>query len=212
MAETQNSTTRQLDLDSPLRSEAEIRDASVEYDARRLEYRQVVVGRDEDRIRAAVLCEALDTLEAARSSEERVLDVPAAVRPIAAAATVIARLERERVKIERRAARAIRAAELAEERRVKALVLEVYAARRDRAVHPEGSFDDAKRWYPSAREDANGDGSRTRSPSRAWPYSYMLRCRTREHCRVLVERALAGNDVPDDVRAVVPAPAEKRSA
>ena len=83
------------------------------------------------------------------------------------------------------------------------LVNEVYEARRDRRVHPEGTFDDGGRWYPSDREDADGSGSSVRSPSRAWPYSYMLRCRTKAHGRVLVERALAGEDVPADVAAVV---------
>lgn len=65
--------------------------------------------------------------------------------------------------------------------------------------HPEGEFDKGGRWYPSDREDCGGDGTSTRSPSRSWPYSYMLRCRTREHCRALVAAALAGNDVPADV-------------
>lgn len=90
---------------------------------------------------------------------------------------------------------------------IKDLVATLYIARRDRAVNPEGHFDGAGRWYPSDAEDADGDGSRTRSPSRAWPYSYMLRCRTRQHVRCLVERGLAGQPVPADVaqalRAVV---------
>lgn len=83
--------------------------------------------------------------------------------------------------------------------RVAELVRLVYEARRDRLVHPEGKFDDAGRWYPSAREDCGGDGSSTRRPTRTWPYSYLLRCRTRQHARALVESALAGNDVPTDV-------------
>lgn len=74
-----------------------------------------------------------------------------------------------------------------------------YAARRQRRVNPEGGFDRKGRWYPSDREDADGDGSSTRSPSRAWPYSYLLRCRTRQHVRVLVGRALARHDVPEDI-------------
>lgn len=87
----------------------------------------------------------------------------------------------------------------------KALVLAVYEARRDRERHPEGKTDNAGRWYPTAREDAGGDGSSTRCPSRAWPWSYMHRCRTRAHCAVLVARALDGRDVPPDVAAVVAA-------
>ena len=88
---------------------------------------------------------------------------------------------------------------------LKAIVSTVYAARRDRCVHPEGRFDAAKRFYPSAREDADGDGTCVRNPSRAWPYSYLLRCRTRQHCAALVARALEGLDVPCDVAAAVAA-------
>jgi hypothetical protein len=85
----------------------------------------------------------------------------------------------------------------------KSLVAAVYTARKDRKSHPEGRTDNAGRWYPSERENADGDGSSTRSPSRAWPWSYMSRCRTRQHCAVLVERALAGIAVPADVSRVV---------
>jgi hypothetical protein len=88
----------------------------------------------------------------------------------------------------------------------KAIVGAVYTARRDRVTHPEGTRDNADRWYPSARESADGDGTCVRSPSRAWPWSYMTRCRTRQHCAVLVARGLAGLDVPGDVlRAIVAA-------
>lgn len=81
---------------------------------------------------------------------------------------------------------------------IKALVKGIYEARRDRQVNPEGSFDNAGRWYPTDREDA-GVSSSLRSPSRAWPYSYMVGCRTRKHVTVLVSRGLAGQDVPADV-------------
>jgi hypothetical protein len=63
---------------------------------------------------------------------------------------------------------------------LKTQIATVYAARRDRLVHPEGTFDDAGRWYPSDRENTAGLGG-IRSPSRAWPYSYMIACRTRKH-------------------------------
>ena len=67
---------------------------------------------------------------------------------------------------------------------IKVLVAAVYASRKDRTSHPEGKFDSKQRWYPSEIEDADGDGSSTRSPSAAWPYSYMLRCRTAQCWRV----------------------------
>jgi len=93
----------------------------------------------------------------------------------------------------------------------RALVDAIYGPRQVREVNPEGDFDNAGRWSPSARENAGGSGTSTRSPSRAWPYSYMLRCRTRQHAAVLLERALAGRDVPPDVAAVL-ASAERRIA
>lgn len=86
---------------------------------------------------------------------------------------------------------------------ISSIVSSVFSARKERLTHPDGTFDKQGRWYPSEIEDAEGDGSCVRSPSRAWPYSYMLRCRTRAHCKTLVERALAGQDVPDDVRSAV---------
>lgn len=85
----------------------------------------------------------------------------------------------------------------------KLLTATVYAARKARTTHPEGATDKGGRWYPSEREDADGDGSQARSPSAAWPWSYMLHCRTRAHCAVLVARALAGLDVPADVQRAV---------
>jgi len=88
-------------------------------------------------------------------------------------------------------------------KQIKSLTAAIYADRKDRAIHPEGSFDGAGRWYPSDREDQDGDGTSVRSPSRAWPYSYMLRCRTRQHCRALVEAGLAGRDVPADVERAI---------
>lgn len=63
----------------------------------------------------------------------------------------------------------------------------VYHARKDRLTHPEGKFDNAHRWYPSDREDAGDVVGCVRSPSRAWPYSYMQRARTRKHVAHLAE-------------------------
>lgn len=85
---------------------------------------------------------------------------------------------------------------------IKRLVQVLYEGRRDRLVNPDGTFDNAGRWYPSEAEDA-GVSHTHRSPSRAWPYSYMTACRTRKHVSVLVERALAGMEVPADVACAV---------
>lgn len=86
---------------------------------------------------------------------------------------------------------------------IATIITAVYEARKNRVAHPEGRTGSGNRWHPSEREDQNGDGSCTREPSRAWPWSYMLRCRTRAHCKALVAAALAGADVPADVSAAV---------
>lgn len=79
----------------------------------------------------------------------------------------------------------------------------LYQSRKNRETHPEGKTDSGGRWYPSAAEDQDGDGMCVRSPSRAWPWSYMLRCRTRRHCACLIAARLAGLDVPADARVVI---------
>lgn len=95
--------------------------------------------------------------------------------------------------------RAHRKAVLERERRVRELGLLVWVGRHSRRTDPEGEFDNAGRWYPSAREDAGDVSGRVRSPSRSWPYSFLLRARTRRHCLLLAARAMEGKDVPPDV-------------
>jgi len=56
----------------------------------------------------------------------------------------------------------------------------LYIDRQNRTVHPDGKFDNASRWYPSDSERC-GCCDAVRSPSRAWPYSYMIHCRTAKH-------------------------------
>jgi hypothetical protein len=57
----------------------------------------------------------------------------------------------------------------------------VYVARQHRAVHPLGEFDSAGRWYPYARWEHRSCCEGIRCPSRRWPYSLMLHCRTAKH-------------------------------
>lgn len=64
--------------------------------------------------------------------------------------------------------------------------LTTFALRQARIEHPEGSFDNAGRFYPSDDEDC-GVTSYIRSPSRSWPNSYMLACRSLDHCERLVD-------------------------
>lgn len=86
---------------------------------------------------------------------------------------------------------------------IKEIVQVIYEARRDRRVNPKGRFDRAGRWYPNTEEDCDGDGSCVRGPSRAYPYSYMTRCRTKAHVKALVLAGLAGKPVPCDVHAAL---------
>lgn len=55
-----------------------------------------------------------------------------------------------------------------------------YISRRDRVSHPDGKFDGKSRWYPSDAERCDCCNS-VRSPSRAYPFSYMVHCRTIGH-------------------------------
>lgn len=62
----------------------------------------------------------------------------------------------------------------------------LYRERQARMVHPDGKFDQQKRWYPADAETQ--DCCRAiRSPSRAYPYSYLVHCRTAEHVARLCE-------------------------
>lgn len=68
-----------------------------------------------------------------------------------------------------------------------AMIEDLYQARKLRLVHPGGTFNGGGRWYPSTKEDC-GVSASVRSPSRAWPYSYMTACRSRRHCMALAEQ------------------------
>lgn len=89
---------------------------------------------------------------------------------------------------------------------VKGWVSVVYSQRKDRQVHPEGKFDNGQRWYPAESEDQLGTFSSIRSPSRQWPYSYLLRARTKQHVALLVSGYLLGrikeSSLPADFLAV----------
>ena len=61
-----------------------------------------------------------------------------------------------------------------------------FILRRDRKVHPDGSFDSAGRWYPSAAEKCFCCYG-IREPSRSWPYSQMQHCRTAAHVANLMD-------------------------
>ncbi len=80
-----------------------------------------------------------------------------------------------------------------------------YEARRDRTVHPAGTFDKHGRWYFAESENHGESFSGIRGPTSTWPYSYMLRARTRQHCRLLAAAWLAGEaEIPPDFARSTP--------
>lgn len=68
---------------------------------------------------------------------------------------------------------------------------ELYLARRDRMVHPDGEFDSGGRFYLSEYCECC---STIRTPSRRFPYSEMVHARTAIHCAHLLDVS------PTDVR------------
>lgn len=55
-----------------------------------------------------------------------------------------------------------------------------YEKRQARLEHPAGTFDKQGRWYPAENEERDCCMA-IRRPTRRWPYSLMLHCRTRKH-------------------------------
>jgi len=63
---------------------------------------------------------------------------------------------------------------------------EMWESRLNRESHPDGEFDKAGRWWPDEGERQECC-EYIRSPSRAYPYSLMVHCRSREHVALLTE-------------------------
>lgn len=66
-------------------------------------------------------------------------------------------------------------------------VEKLYSRRQARLENPDGKFDKQGRFDPSPEEWCDCCTS-VRAPSRAWPYSYMLHCRTKKHVTNLVAK------------------------
>lgn len=64
--------------------------------------------------------------------------------------------------------------------------VETYQKRKERLSHPDGSFDNQKRWYPSADEIQTCCKS-IRTPSAAYPYSLLVHCRSIEHITTMFD-------------------------
>ena len=72
----------------------------------------------------------------------------------------------------------------------------MFVGRQDRVLHPDGRFDSGGRWFPRDNEHRECCDV-IRSPSRSYPWSYMVHCRTAVHVATL-----HGVDVRD-IRRVV---------
>lgn len=59
-------------------------------------------------------------------------------------------------------------------------IKEVYKMLKNREINPSGSFDSGGRWYANNKELIN-----VRTPSRAWPYSEMVACRTLKYVKAV---------------------------
>lgn len=62
-------------------------------------------------------------------------------------------------------------------------IKEVYLSLKEREIHPTGTFDKQGRWYAKHRELIC-----VRSPSKAYPYSELLACRTHKYVEAIAEK------------------------
>ena len=62
-----------------------------------------------------------------------------------------------------------------------------YHNRKARISHPCGKFDNAGRWYPDKSIEEKDCCKSIRSPSRSYPYSMNLHCRSLDHVASLFE-------------------------
>lgn len=58
------------------------------------------------------------------------------------------------------------------------LCKQIYRELQNREIHPSGHFGGGGRWYAD-----NDDLISCRAPSRAWPYSQMIACRTLKYVK-----------------------------
>lgn len=66
---------------------------------------------------------------------------------------------------------------------MKEIINEVYKMLKEREIHPSGTFDNAGRFFAH-----NDDLIDVRYPSRSWPHSHMLACRTKKYVTKVCEK------------------------
>jgi hypothetical protein len=76
----------------------------------------------------------------------------------------------------------------------KEVVEYLYEQRQSRELHPCGDFDNQGRWYPDEEEEECDCCESVRTPSRKWPYSKMVHCRSKKHIKNLVEKYAKKNE------------------
>ena len=76
-----------------------------------------------------------------------------------------------------------------------------YVARKKRQAHPSGRRDNGGRWHPHNNERRECC-DRIRTPSRAFPYSLMLHCRTAQHVASLYGVGL--KELKKEIRKINP--------
>jgi hypothetical protein len=74
-----------------------------------------------------------------------------------------------------------------EEANKKDVIDKIFVARQERRTHPSGRQDNGGRWFPSNSEECDCCKS-VRSPSKAFPWSYMTHCRTKKHVIQLINK------------------------
>jgi len=62
-------------------------------------------------------------------------------------------------------------------------VKEVYKMLQEREIHPHGTFDSGGRFYAE-----HNDLIDVRAPSRAWPHSHMIACRTLKYVKKVYDK------------------------
>ena len=74
---------------------------------------------------------------------------------------------------------------------MKEIINQLFELSKERKVHPSGSFDAQKRWYPDPV--LYKEVGSIRMPSRAYPFSFMVHCRTKKFIARLLEKYKPAN-------------------
>lgn len=65
----------------------------------------------------------------------------------------------------------------------KEIINNVYEMLKSRTLHPSGKFDNSGKFFAEHADLIN-----VRNPTRAWPYSHMVACRTRKYVTAVCDK------------------------